>query len=233
MNRNTNHNRKNATTTKFEPLESRKLMSAGALDTSFSLDGKATVEFGNGVQVTARDVAVQPDGKTLIVGQGRTGSGSSFKSFFAVSRLNADGAPDTTFGTTQSHRARSGNVLTQLANDNFSVATSVAIQPDGRIVVAGYANNRCVFAVARYLQNGTLDSTFDGDGKLTIPFHLLGQKDSVANDVVIQNDGKIVVAGYDMNGGDTDFAVVRLNPNGSPDTSFDGDGKKTIGLGGA
>ena len=94
----------------------------------------------------------------------------------------------------------------------------MAIQADGKIVVAGGSNTD--FAVARYNSNGTLDTSFDGDGKLTTDF---GGYD-LANTMAIQADGKIVVAG----GSDSNFAVARYNSNGTLDTSFDGDGKLRI-----
>ncbi len=80
----------------------------------------------------------------------------------------------------------------------------------------------------RYNTNGSLDTSFDGDGRVTTP---IGASQDIAESIVIQSDGKIVVAGRSSNGSNDDFAVVRYNSNGSLDTSFDGDGKQTTSIG--
>src|SRR4051794_26659010 len=124
-----------------EALEDRRLFSGGALDPSFSVDGKAATNF------VAHAVEVQADGKTVVVGDnGSVGPGADF----FVARFNVDGTPDTTFGP-----AHNGTVVTHVGNaDKGSGANAVAIQPDGRIVVAGIANHLADsgdFAVARFL----------------------------------------------------------------------------------
>src|SRR5690606_21251244 len=107
------------------------------------------------------------------------------------------------------------------------VATDVAIQPDGNIVVVGFTSVGNDFAVARVLANGSgLDASFDADGKVTID---LGGTDE-AHGVVVQPDGKIVVAGSTSS--NNDFAVARLNADGSLDATFDTDGKVTPTFGG-
>ncbi|HNQ16282.1 MAG TPA: hypothetical protein PKM58_12000, partial [Pyrinomonadaceae bacterium] len=95
----------------------------------------------------------------------------------------------------------------------------IEIQPDGKAVVIGMDG----FEVARFNLNGTPDNTFDGDGLAQVPS--LQQ----ANALAIQTDGKIVVAGIALPG-DTDLALARFNSNGSPDTTFDGDGVATLAL---
>ncbi|HTF05507.1 MAG TPA: delta-60 repeat domain-containing protein, partial [Bacteroidia bacterium] len=99
------------------------------------------------------------------------------------------------------------------ADDN---GYSVAIQSDGKIVVAGVTSTGPSddFAVVRFSADGSLDSTFDTDGVVTT---VIGSSSAIM-EVVIQSDGKIVVAGYNDNGGNFDFAVVRYNSNGSLDT---------------
>src|SRR5687767_5871832 len=108
-------------------------------------------------------------------------------------------------------------------------ARSIAIQSDGRLIAAGYSEGssdvRNDFAVARYNTDGSLDTSFDSDGKLTTDFGSLEQ----AYAVDVQADGGIVVAG----GSNTDFAVARYNIDGSLDTSFDSDGKLTTDFGGS
>lgn len=227
--------------TTFEQLESRQLFSiAGALDPSFSLDGKATANFPGGGIGVAKDVAVQSDGKTVVAGtvtfkvQGKPDIRR-----FGVARLNLDGSLDTSFGPNHN-----GMVTVPIGDKFDDEANAVAIQPDGRIVVAGLAGvSRTLdfdgtnMAIVRLLPNGTLDKSFDDNGKRTIKFGRF----SVANDVTLQPDGKIVLAGTDTSGlfsPHNNFAVARLNVNGSLDTNFaplplvGGTGKATFDLGG-
>jgi uncharacterized delta-60 repeat protein len=215
--------------TTFEPLESRQLLSAGAFDPSFSSDGKATISFGDSVTAIATDAAVQKDGKTVVVGMVDTGRSR----VFAAARFNFDGTPDRSFGP-----QGNGTFVTPVGDIGDARAKAVAIQPDGKIVIVGSARvdslgsfNGPDFGVVRLLPNGFLDKSFDGDGKRTINFA------GGATDVAIQSDGKIVIVGENFDsgflgfGGDFNFAVARLNANGSLDSSFDGDGKRQLGFG--
>ena len=97
-------------------------------------------------------------------------------------------------------------------------------------MVAGYSNNGSNddFALVRYNTNGSLDTSFDSDGKVTTA---IGSGNDYACSVAIQSDGKIVAAGYSNNGSNDDFALVRYNTDGSLDTSFDSDGKVTTAIG--
>ncbi|HEV2905948.1 MAG TPA: hypothetical protein VGZ50_01310, partial [Actinomycetota bacterium] len=142
---------------------------------------------------------------------------------FAVARFNADGSPDLDFGV-------GGNVTTDLESDS-DVASGVAIQADGKIVAVGTVHVPSAttdFGLARYTTNGSLDTTFDGDGKLTTD---IGVSDSAAA-VALQGDGKIVAAGSASMSGDGEFALARYNTNGSLDTTFGGDGRVTTDFGG-
>jgi uncharacterized delta-60 repeat protein len=105
--------------------------------------------------------------------------------------------------------------------------SAVIVQPDRKILVAGNALGSAMMTVTRLKTNGTPDTTFDGDGTATIDFGTLAD---ACNDAVLQPDGKIVVAGYTSLSHDA--AVYRLNPNGSLDASFDGDGARGIDSGG-
>jgi uncharacterized delta-60 repeat protein len=91
---------------------------------------------------------------------------------------------------------------------------SVAIQSDGKIVAAGYYNtgSNNDFALVRYNTDGSLDTSFDSDGKVTTE---VGSGNDAVLSVAIQSDGKIVVAGYSNNGSNDDFALVRYNTDGS------------------
>jgi uncharacterized delta-60 repeat protein len=187
----------------------------GTLDTAFSADGKQTLDFGGEDEATA--VAVQADGKIVVVGHAATQIGGAQQ--IAVARYNPNGTLDTTFST-------DGKQMTDLGGFG---ATGVAIQGDGKIVVVGSACfNGCDFAVVRYNANGSLDTTFSGDGKQTTDF---GAGSNGAAGVALQG-AKIVVVG---DGGPFpgDFAVARYNSNGTLDTTFSGDGKQTTDLGGS
>ncbi|MEQ1730686.1 MAG: hypothetical protein ABL982_20140, partial [Vicinamibacterales bacterium] len=110
------------------------------------------------------------------------------------------------------------------------VGLSGAMQPDGRIIVAGAgAGAPYDYEVVRFDADGKLDDTFGGgDGKVTISF---GSSSDLATSVVVQSDGRIVVAGYNSTGLDSDFALARLNADGSLDASFDFDGLVTTPVG--
>lgn len=128
-------------------------------------------------------------------------------------------------------------MITTFGVNTDEYATTVAVQPDGRIVAAGYFGATSPttgafhgdFAIVRYNVDGTLDTTFDGDGKATTD---IGSSTiDLASDVAIQPDGRIVAGGTGGPRGALDFAVVRYNADGSLDTSFDTDGKVTTGIG--
>jgi uncharacterized delta-60 repeat protein len=196
----------------------------GSLDTTFSGDGKQTTNFGGGDDL-ANGVALQGDGKIVAVGFTGGVATPSGGNDFALVRYNADGSVDTTFSGDGRQTTDFGGL------DN---ATGVAIQADGKIVVvgrAGRSNFADDFALSRYNPNGSLDTSFSGDGKQTTTFGGLGEADG-ATGVAIQGNGKIVVVGNGSDG--SYFALARYNPNGSLDTSFSGDGKQaTAFVGGA
>jgi uncharacterized delta-60 repeat protein len=177
---------------------------AGDLDPSFSGDGKLVTDFDVG---GASGVALQSDGKLVVVGD----SGGDF----ALARYDPDGLLDSTF-------AGDGTLTTDFGRD-FEGASDVALRSDGKIVVVGGGGPGDDFALARYNPDGSLDSTFAGDGTLTTDF---GDVDE-ASGVVLQGDGKVVAAGTIGAPGSTDFALARYEPDGSLDPSFSGDGKQT------
>ncbi|MBW1801673.1 MAG: hypothetical protein JRJ85_13200, partial [Deltaproteobacteria bacterium] len=135
----------------------------------------------------------------------------------------ADGDLDTTFST-------DGIVTTAISGADDSGA-AVAIQPDGRMVVAGTSagSGNKDFAVVRYNTNSSLDSSFSTDGQVTTD---IGTKDDTAAGMAIQPDGKIVVVGTCDSGSSSndDFAIVRYNTDGSLDATFDTDGGVTTAV---
>ena len=185
---------------------------AGELDPSFNAVGFTCTRFEDAADA-GNAVAAQADGKVVVVG--------AAGDHFGVARYNTDGSLDPSFGS-------GGKVITNFGTFK-SVATAVRVQPnDGKIVVAGYASGLVGFsespmAVARYNPDGSLDASFDGDGRVTTA---LDQNQDRAFALVILSDGRIVVRGYSA-----DFnlkqkaALVRYQPDGSLDLTFDGDGK--------
>jgi uncharacterized delta-60 repeat protein len=195
---------------------------AGVLDAGFGTSGLFTLAIGAG-NSQALALAIEPVSHKIIVA-GYSVSGSY--QIIAVIRLTAAGAIDGTFNGT-------GIVTTPLGAAN-SGAESVALQGDGKIVVAGYASNgsRNEFAVVRYLNDGIndgqLDTTFNSTGSVTT---IVGSGYAVARAVAIQNDRKIVAAGYAITGSVSDFALVRYDTNGHLDTSFGTGGMVTTQIG--
>ena len=194
----------------FEPLEGRQLYAGGTMDPTFGQGGKAYTDFG----FAALDVAVQRDGKIILVGR--------LDNDFAVARLNIDGSPDKSFGR------GTGLVTTDLGGEKFDVAEKVVIQPDGKIVVGGRkmksdANGQ--YGVVRYNTDGKLDNSFSDDGKAT-PYDRMDINDM--GGLLIQPDGRIVFAGahykkhlnFTNPGLHYDFRTVRLLANGNPDYTF-------------
>ena len=190
----------------------------GSLDTSFGGTGKATVSLGSGWDY-GQDVAVQTDGKIIVAGGGYAGD---WNTDFGLVRFNTNGTLDTAFDS-------DGKVLTEFSGYSDRIL-SVTMQGDN-IVTAGYAMH-CYgedLALARYTTNGSLDTSFDGDGKLTTEY---GGYFDAANSVALQADGKVLVAGEvgDDPGGEA-IALARYTTNGVLDPAFDGDGKVTTGNG--
>jgi uncharacterized delta-60 repeat protein len=196
-----------------------RYLTDGALDLGFGSGGYVLSNAtGNDV---VRGVAIQRDGK--IVGGGFAYPGPNF----VVARWNTDGTLDPTFGN-------SGVVVTDLGGPDQ--ARGIALQTDGKIVVGGYAAYN--FAVARYLPDGTLDPSWDADGKAITDLGM----DDVCRAVAIQPDGKVICGGYTGIGGGLgsgeqqeglvgDFAMVRYLPDGSLDQTFGVEGMVITDIG--
>lgn len=190
----------------------------GSLDTSFSGDGRQNTDFGNGSR-GANGLALQPDGKILVVGTGLGPTGADF----AVARYNTDGSLDPTF-------SGDGIQITDV-DGSFEDANGVTVQPDGKIIVVGVTGSTDDFGLVRYNADGSLDTTFSGDGKLTTDFGVISSDGGAA--VVVQPDGRIVAVGGGTGAANVDFAVARYDADGSLDTTFSEDGKQTTDFGGS
>jgi uncharacterized delta-60 repeat protein len=199
--------------TMFAPAVSQ-LFPSGAFDRSFN-GGRQTFNYGSTDTSGASAVAVQSDGKVVVVGE--TGID------MAITRFNTDGSPDTSFIL-----GRAPITFSDLTGLPVCRATAVAIDAQGRIVVAGTATNGpdSVFVVTRLTSSGWFDTSFGIGGRQYwsyAPLYGLGAfTDDQANAVAIDAQGRIVVAGsaeYDTTK-TSYFAVARLNSSGWFDTSF-------------
>lgn len=213
----------------------------GSLDTSFGVGGKVTTDFFEFADYPGAGMALQPDGKIILVGSALSVSVSTSESDdtgdFAIARYNRDGSLDASFGN-------GGRVTTDFQGFADS-ATSVAIEPGGKIVVAGSTTSASSnspagnfdnsdFALVRYNRNGSLDTSFGNGGKVITDFS--GFADTVSA-MALSANGRIVVAGETRTVGfnypsttsadSADFGIACYDRNGNLDTSF-GNGGKVI-----
>ncbi len=212
-----------------QPLTVTVRGEAGDIDTSF---GGGTLVTPGGTLVTpggttddyVRGVAVQADGKAIVAGFGNLNASTGTD--FMLLRHLRDGGLDPSFGS-------GGRVSTAFNNGARSdEAQAVAVQPDGKILVAGTSDQGATgydFAVARYNADGTLDAGFGSNGRVTTSF---GPGADKAYALLLQPDGKIVLAGDSYQGATgSDFALARYNADGSLDTSFGNGGKVLTAVG--
>ena len=173
----------------------------GSLDNTFSGNGVQTTAFGS-ADSKAYAIAIQNDGKILLAG--------TAGNFCRLARYNSDGSLDNTF-------SGNGKVTTDFGSYD---SVSIAIQGDGKILIAGNA-------IARYNTNGSLDLSFNGIGEVT---SFQDGNPLNCSSIAVQSDGKIVISGND--GGYDGFVIARFNPDGSADNTFNGNGEKGIPFGG-
>ncbi len=189
----------------------------GSFDTSFGSGGSVAVPFNGAFGEEARDLVLQPDGRILVAGSTRAPT-TTIDYDFAVRRFEANGAVDASFGT--------GGMVTLDFGGRADRAHRIALQPDGKIVVgghAGFVNNATLvvsFAVVRLNPDGSLDTTFAGDGSTTA----LGGA-SLSTAMVLTPDGKIVLGGRSGTDGaaETDLGLVRWGADGRLDSNVDTD----------
>ncbi|MEW6210910.1 MAG: delta-60 repeat domain-containing protein [Acidobacteriota bacterium] len=184
----------------------------GSLDGAFGTGGKVTTDF-SGQNDFAADSIILSDGKLVAAGQAGTD--------FGVARYNSNGSLDPTFGA-------SGKVMTDFAGrQDFANATM--LQPDGKLLVAGNADNgvgRFIdFAAARYNPDGTLDTAFGTGGRVTTDFSGLVDQGFA---LLLQPKGKFIICGLADNRASLDFALARYNSDGSLDTAFGTGGRVTV-----
>ncbi len=164
----------------------------------------------------ARGVALQNDGKLVLVGYANQ--------TLAMARFNPDGSLDASFGS-------GGKVFTDVTPDSPDRANKVVIQPDGKILVVGFSGSAYgQLFVARYAADGMLDASFGTGGiaRTIIPDHL-----TAGISIELQPDGKILAGGNMLStaGSSGFYLLARLNPDGSPDATWDGDGVTSFSYG--
>jgi uncharacterized delta-60 repeat protein len=198
-----------ATTTSNSDFIATRFDTSGKLDHAFGNKGVMVTDAGSETDALS-SVAIQSNGKIVAGGQtSRSGINQ-----FALIRYDKNGTVDTSYGS-------NGLVVT-----NFGGAcniNSIVLQTDNKVVAAGTFNNGSStdFAIARYLKNGALDTTFNGTGEVTSNF---GNSDNAIS-VAIDTTGRIVVGGYYTDPtNNSHFEIARYTTNGSLDPSFNGSG---------
>ena len=202
-----------------------KIIAAGSTWTNLNFDfamarylqnGNPDSTFGTNGKVIATPsqftdacyaICLQPDGKILSAGYSGT--------LMAVMRFLTSGITDSTFGI-------NGVVKTEVET-NFNKAHAIQLQPDGKIIVAGNANNNhdSEFAIVRYLQNGLPDSSFGIAGIVRCD---IDTADDIIYNLALQPDGKLIITGATQTALNTDFVVARYYPDGTPDSTFNNNG---------
>jgi uncharacterized delta-60 repeat protein len=186
-----------------------RLNSNGSVDGTYS-GGKVKVNFSG--EDFAYDMIVQPDDKVVITGTARPTPNKDL----AIVRLTTTGALDSTFV------GPAGRIFIDIGPGNEDEALGLARQSDGSLIMAGSTNGD--FLTVRMTSAGAIDSTWGGGGAVVTP---VGTQVDRAKSIAIQSDGKIVVAGTANSGSFDEAAFVRYSTTGTPDSSFDGDGKVT------
>ncbi len=225
-----NNNLRNGAIYALKLQQDGKILAYGAAGTGtvvvrYNSDGGIDANFGNngiihcnsGPVEGGNTLEIQPDGKIVVLGiQWTQPSANIWNTQFVVERYNADGSSDAAF-------ASNGRIVTAFVS-GYDWPKSIALQPDGKIVAIGQStsgsNNR--LALVRYTASGALDTTFDGDGKVLTSYG--SGISGLPNFVTAHPNGKILVAGLTSALSGNSFTLVQYNSNGSPDTSFDGDG---------
>lgn len=197
------------------PTDTTCFLGSGCRDSSFNQTGFAYYELLDAIKW----VSALSDGKIIAVGEGPRYPDSPTGRDLRIMRFNADGSLDTTFGDVDMGFPANRLGYTHIpltANSEF--VNSGALQPDGKILAGGWSSG--IWWVVRTLPDGTLDSSFDGDGIRTFASSEVG-----AREILVQQDGKIVV------GGGPNFTVTRFNSDGSLDDSFGIGGTATYNAG--
>ncbi len=184
----------------------------GSLDNHFGTSGKLLTDFTSGLD-WARAVLLLPDGKIIV---GGSSDGMFTNANFAIAQYRSNGNLDNSFGA-------NGKVMTDFTNTK-DLSTSLALQPDGKIIAVGqtWVGMTMDVALVRYNKDGSLENRFGTGGKCSSPS---GGSSDLALDVALQADGKIIVVGHTRIDTNWNFAISRYNQDGSLDVSFGRNGQ--------
>ena len=176
----------------------------GTPDGEFGTEGIVATDFNDSTDY-GTSLIIHPDGKIIVAGYAHNGTDQDI----ALVRYNSDGTQDATFG-------EEGKIVTAIGSAD-DCCTAAIRQPDGKLLLTGRTYNGPDYdiPVIRYLPDGELDNTFGTDGITTIDIG-----NDFAKAIALQQDGKILVAGYTITSSVNELIVLRLNTDGTPDSSF-------------
>lgn len=200
-----------------------RLNADGTADTSFGTsNGQVVLSFGVGTETGANALAIEPSGSVAVVG--------SAGSDVAIAQLLPDGTTDSSFGV-------DGEIISHFALSGGAVkGRAVALDSLGRLVIVASgsgSDGRDNFLLTRLLPGGATDMTFGVEGFVTVYFTYGGSNSAIATEVALQSDGQIVVAGTadispTTTAQDYQYAIARLNDDGTQDATFGTDGQEVI-----
>ncbi len=184
-----------------------RYLTNGTLDTTFNSTGKVITAIAAGDD-ESHAILVQPDGKIIVSGYGTVNSSIEF----AAVRYLTNGTLDTSFGSL-------GRLASSLPGQTAAEGNCMVLQTNSRIVIGGvFANTSDIeFAAARYLTNGSFDTSFNGTGSAVFQ---VGLASDFAYGAALQPDGKILLAGSSQTGQYNEFAAARLNADGTLDSGY-------------
>lgn len=186
----------------------------GSLDQSFGMNGVLKTFFSVSGDSSSETLAVQPDGRIVVVGTVAV----NLRTYFAAARFNSDGTFDTGFG----NQGKTVMTFNPAATELSETVYGLARQTDGKLVLLGQSGSN--FVVFRLNANGTPDTSFGTDGFFSTNFVALGSQRYRTNNILVQTDNKIIVGGIENFNGQITGTIIRLNANGTPDTGFAANG---------
>lgn len=201
----------------------------GTIDSTWGTSGTAQASVGGAGNDFAIRSALQRDGKLVVTGQADFGSNNG-SGDVGLLRYTTNGTLDPTFGA--------GGTTATSVGALRDIGTDVAVQADGRIVVGAITWDTSTdydMAVLRYLPDGSLDTSFGSGGNVVVPISGTDSSSTTGDDmytrVAVQPDGRVVAALANRAGTAGDWEIMRFTTSGALDTTFDGDGKRTLSFG--
>jgi uncharacterized delta-60 repeat protein len=189
-----------------------RYLTDGKIDSTFGYNGIIRTDISNHSADNAKAITLLPNGEFIVAGYSDSNNGEDEN--FAMVKYLPDGSIDKSFGI-------NGSTSTDF-NASIDLPNAITIQPDGKIILAGYTQYPSRFAIARYLENGILDQGFGEGGLVLVSF---GSGYNTAESVAIDSSGNILVAGTSAQESYFDFSLTRLKPNGNLDSEFGDNGK--------